>query len=272
MAVDPLWFTRRGGREAGAEFTGGEGIQGAEAGGKLDVGQAALAMQPPEKICRGEIVFREVALLTAGNQVAPGIVPELCKRDDVIQAAGCGGNAAQAIKAAPAFSGVNGPAQPRGFQEVEIVAIECARTACGAAGNLAWASRGNLVGDAYLDHVTHPVALHQAQDAVRDQAAHSLAYGLRGKVRTTSEPGEGKLEPKLSLEAAVADKMSVDRSVDGGQAQTRDQEVLELFPHLFGIRFFGWHGSVQKKNWFLASAQKRKKRPTRKDGVWGTRC
>ena len=111
-------------REARAEFAGGEGIQGAEAGGKLDLGQAALAMQPPEKICRGAIVFLAVALVTAGNQVAPGIVPELCKRDDVIQAAGCASNAAQAIKAAPAFSGVNGPAQPRGFQEVEIVEIE----------------------------------------------------------------------------------------------------------------------------------------------------
>src|SRR5258708_11978157 len=115
MAPDPFW------REARAEFAGGEGIQGAEAGGKLDLGQAALAMQPPEKICRGEIVFLAVAFLTAGNQVAPGIVPELCKRDDVIQAAGCGSNAAQAIKAAPAFSPVHDPSQLLPFQRVQIV-------------------------------------------------------------------------------------------------------------------------------------------------------
>ena len=205
-------------REARAEFAGGEGIQGAEAGGKLDLGQAALAMQPPEKICRGEIVFLAVALVTAGNQVAPGIIPELCKRDDVIQAAGCGGNAAQAIKAAAPFSGVNGPAQPRRFQEVEIVEIERASTACGAAGNLAWASRANLAGDAHLDHVTRFAALHQAQDAVPNEAAHRLADGRSGKVRTTSEPGEGELQPKLSLEAAVADEMRIDHPVDGGQA------------------------------------------------------
>src|SRR6267378_5599782 len=205
-------------REARAEFAGHEGIQGAEAGGKLDLGQAALAMQPPEKISRGEIVFLAVALVTAGNQVAPGIVPELCKRDDVIQAAGCGSNAAQAIKAAPAFSGVNGPAQPRRFQEVEIVEIERASTACGAAGNLAWASGANLAGDAYLDHVTRFAALHQAQDAVPNEAAHRLADGRSGKVRTTSEPGEGELQPKLSLQAAVADEMRVDDAVDGAQA------------------------------------------------------
>src|SRR6266446_572369 len=203
--------------KARAQFAGGEGIQGAEADGKLDLGQAALAMQPPEKITRGEIVFLAVALVTAGNQVAPGIIPELCKRDDVIQAAGCGSNAAQAIKAAVAFSGVNGPAQPRRFQGVEIVEIERASTACGAAGNLAWASGANLVGDAYLDHVTLFAALHQAQHAVTDEAAHCLADGRCGKVRPTSEPGEGELEPKLSLQAAVADEMRVDHPVGGGQ-------------------------------------------------------
>jgi len=40
MAPDPFW------REARAEFAGGEGIQGAEAGGKLDLGQVA-----PEASC-----------------------------------------------------------------------------------------------------------------------------------------------------------------------------------------------------------------------------
>jgi hypothetical protein len=54
-------------REARAEATGNEGIQGAEAGGKLRGGEAALAMQPPEKICRAEVVFLGVALVAAGN-------------------------------------------------------------------------------------------------------------------------------------------------------------------------------------------------------------
>src|SRR5260370_11447870 len=40
MAPDPFW------REARAEFAGGESIQGAEAGGKLDLGQVA-----PEASC-----------------------------------------------------------------------------------------------------------------------------------------------------------------------------------------------------------------------------
>jgi hypothetical protein len=233
MAPDPFW------REAKAEFTGGEGVQSAEAGGELDVGKAALAMQPPEKICRAEIVFLGVALVAAGNQVAPGIVPELYQRYDVIQAAGCWGNAAQAIKAAPAFSGVNGPAQPRGFQEVEVVEIESASTAFCAAGNVAWASGANLTGEAHLDQVTGFAAFHEAQDTVGDEAAHRPANGVVGETGTTSEPEDGELEAKLSFQTAVAEEMRVDHAVGGGQAQARDQEVLELFPHLFGIGFFG---------------------------------
>jgi len=81
MAPDPFW------REARAEFAGGEGIQGTEAGGELRGGEAALAMKPPEKIRRGEITFLDVAFLTAGNEIAAGIVAELCAGDDVIEAA-----------------------------------------------------------------------------------------------------------------------------------------------------------------------------------------
>jgi hypothetical protein len=75
------------GREARAEFTGGECVQGAEAGGKLRGGEAALAVERPEKIRGGEIAFVDVAFLTAGNEIATGIVAELCTGDDVIEAA-----------------------------------------------------------------------------------------------------------------------------------------------------------------------------------------
>ena len=81
MAPDPFW------REARAEFAGGEGIQGTEAGGELSGGEAGLAVDPSEKICRRKIAFLDVAVLTAGNEIAAGIVAELCAGDDVIEAA-----------------------------------------------------------------------------------------------------------------------------------------------------------------------------------------
>jgi hypothetical protein len=76
------------GRKARAEFAGGEGVQGAEAGGKLEVGEAAVAVKPAEKIRGAEVAFVDVAFLTAGNEIAGGIVPHLDTRDDMVEAAG----------------------------------------------------------------------------------------------------------------------------------------------------------------------------------------
>ncbi len=83
---------------------------------------------------------------------------------------------------------------------------------------MAWASGANLTGEAYLDQVTGFAAFHETQDTVGDEAAHSPANGVVGETRTTSEPEDGELEPKLSFEAAVAEEMRVDDAVGGGQA------------------------------------------------------
>jgi hypothetical protein len=114
---------------ARAEFAGGEGVHGAEAAGKLGVGQEALAMEPPKKIGGGEVAFLDVAFLAAGNEVAAGIVAELGTGDDVIEAASKGGKAAETIKATAAFSRMDGAAQSGMFQEVQIIEIEGASAA-----------------------------------------------------------------------------------------------------------------------------------------------
>jgi hypothetical protein len=205
-------------RKARAEFAGGEGVQGAKAGGKLDLGEAAVAMKPAEKICGGEIAFLDITFLTAGNEVTAGVVSELRQRDDVIDAASCGSKAAQAIKAAAAFSDMNGSPERRRFEEVEIVEIEAARTDSGAAGKPAWASGANLIGEAHVDHMTSFAAFHEAQDTVGDEAAHSPASGVVGETGTASEPEDRELEAKLSFEATVAEEVRVDDAVGGGQA------------------------------------------------------
>jgi len=86
-------------------------------------------VEPPEKIRGGKIAFVDVAFLTAGNEITAGIVAEFRTGDDVIEAADCGSDAAQAVKTAPAFSGMNSAAQRRMFQPVEIVEIEGASMA-----------------------------------------------------------------------------------------------------------------------------------------------
>ena len=36
-------------------------------------------------------------------------------------------------------------------------------------------------------------------------------------------------------------KMRIDRAVDNGEAQPRHEMILELFPDVFGVRFFVFH-------------------------------
>jgi len=78
-----------------AELAGGEGVEGAEAGGEFGGGQAALAVEAAEKI-GGGFPFLGVAFHAAGDQVAVGTAPRPRLRHDVVQALdrrrGCGAN------------------------------------------------------------------------------------------------------------------------------------------------------------------------------------
>jgi len=42
----------------------------------------------------------------------------------------------------------------------------------------------------------------------------------------------------------VAQKTRIDGAVDNGEAQPRDEKILELFPDEFGVRLFDFHGSA----------------------------
>jgi hypothetical protein len=75
-----------GRRERRTEFRGGEGVQGAEAAGEFDGRQAALAVEPAEKIPGGALPFLGVAFQAAGNEIAVGIAARLDARHDVVQA------------------------------------------------------------------------------------------------------------------------------------------------------------------------------------------
>src|SRR6266849_328696 len=74
----------KGLRKRRAEFAGGEGVEGAKAGGGFGGGQAALAVEAAEKIGGGGFPFLGVAFHAAGDQVAVGIAPRPRLRHDVV--------------------------------------------------------------------------------------------------------------------------------------------------------------------------------------------
>jgi hypothetical protein len=78
----------------------GQGVQGAEAGCEFDRRQAALAVEPAEKIPGGAFPFLRVAFRAAGNEIAVGIAARLDARHDMVKTANQGGE----IRASDIFS------------------------------------------------------------------------------------------------------------------------------------------------------------------------
>jgi hypothetical protein len=70
-------FRRLPSREAGAEFSGGQIIQGAEAAAELGVAQAVLAIERSEKLFGGVFPLLRVEIHAARDEVAVGVAARL---------------------------------------------------------------------------------------------------------------------------------------------------------------------------------------------------
>jgi hypothetical protein len=100
------------------DLAGGEGLEGAEAGGESGGGQASLAVEPAEKIVGRLFPFLGVAFHAARDQVAVGIVSQVRSRHDVVQALHRRRGPAQAVEALAALACVDGFSQRLAVQKV----------------------------------------------------------------------------------------------------------------------------------------------------------
>lgn len=110
----------RGG-ELGAEFAGGEVVEGAEAAGEFDRGEAAPAIEPTQEIRGGAFAFLRIAFPTNGDEVAVGIVAGPRDGHDMIEAPGVRADLAQAIKTEATLTSVDCLAQPLAFLEIHFI-------------------------------------------------------------------------------------------------------------------------------------------------------
>src|SRR5258708_3730931 len=130
-----MWGFVEGGvgvEEGRGELAGSEGVEGAKAGVEFGGGQAALAVEPAEKIGGGTLAFERIAFETGRNQVAIGVVPGAGAGHDVVEALDARVGAAQTIKTMAAFGEVDGLAQGAGLEEVELSQVGGWRRAGGA--------------------------------------------------------------------------------------------------------------------------------------------
>jgi hypothetical protein len=161
----------------------------------------------------------------------------------MIEALHCGREPPHAVKALAALAGVDGIAQRLGFEKIRLFEAGTARHSGWAAfiGSIG-TDRANLSRQTHFDHMAGFGAFHQAQNAQTDEAADGLTHGPAGNAHAAGEPSDGKVEPELPFEAAVAQEMRIDSAVDDRQAKLRNDEVFQLFPDEFSIRFFVFHG------------------------------
>src|SRR6267142_230983 len=168
------------------ELAGGEGVEGAEAGGEFGGGQAALAVEAAEKIVGRLFSFLGVAFHATGDQVAVGIAPQPRLRHDVVQALDRRGGPAQTVEALAALARVDGLSQRLAVQKVRFLEIHRRAGARafflggGPAFDTIQPHGANLAGQPHLDHVPQFAALDHAQGTVRDEAADRLTHGSRG--------------------------------------------------------------------------------------------
>jgi hypothetical protein len=229
------------------ELAGGEGVEGAETVVEFGRGQASLAVEPAEKIGGGTLAFERIAFEAGGNQVAIGVVARLDAGDDVVEALDARVGAAQTIKTMAAFAEVDGLAQGAGLEEVEFFEVGGLRGG-GADGDGARTMAPNLIGQEDVNDVAGFAATDEAERTEDDETADGFTDGAGADADAAGEPGHGEAELELAFETAVAEEMRIDSAVGDGQAKARKEEVLELYPKMFDIQFFAFHGGSLKRS------------------------
>jgi len=95
--------------------------------------------------------------------------------------------------------------------------------------------------------VTDVCAFDQTQNAFIDEPAHSLARTPACNAHVVGQPYNGKAQPELALEAAVAEQMRIDRAFEGGEFEARREKVFEFFAHLYSVDLLGFHRFVLRR-------------------------
>src|SRR5437660_8123691 len=95
--------------------------------------------------------------------------------------------------------------------------------------------------------MTDVCAFDQTQNAFIYEPAHSLARTSACNAHVVGQPYNGRAQPELALEAAVAEQMRIDRAFEGGEFEARREKVFEFFAHLYGVDLLGFHRFVLRR-------------------------
>jgi hypothetical protein len=243
-------LTDRRRRENGAEVAGGEGVERLETANQIDPGYTAFTVEGAQKVGGGALALAGVAFAAARDQIAVRVGTEPGAGYDVIEALEVRADVAEAVKADAAFASVDGLAKFGGAHKIGFLEVAAGgrrndRARLGSASE----SAGNLFRQPNVHHVARFAAVDQTQSAVLHEPAQRGAYGFHGEAKIPRQPNHGKMKARLAFKAAVPEKMVINGSVGGGEAQTRGKSVLELLADKFGVGLFGLHDEIRQMEW-----------------------
>jgi hypothetical protein len=231
---------RRG--ENGAELAGGEVVERLETAKQLGAGYTALPVEGAQKVGGGALALAGVTFPAARDQVAVRVGTELGAGYDVIEALHLRAGAAETVKADARFASVDGLTELGSSHKIDFLEVAAVRRgndrACLGSAS---ASAGNLFRQPNVHHVARLAALDQPQGAVLYEPAQRGAHGFLGEAQIPRQPNNGKMKARLAFKAAVPEKVVINGTVGGGEAQTRGKSVLELLADEFGVGLFGFH-------------------------------
>jgi hypothetical protein len=232
------------GGKGGAEFAGGEGVEGAEAGGEFGAAEAILAEEAAQEVLGRNLALAGVAFHAAGHQIAVGIAAAASTWNDVIETADGGWKPVEAIKTKATFAAVEWTPQATGLRKIGVLEIGDGLEAAKARGDAAEASGTDFARGTQLDQMAVFGAFEDAENATRSQATDCRTHRAGAQVGAAGEPGHGETEAGLALEEGVAEKVRVDGAVGDGEAKPGDEDVFEMLPERCGVEFFVVHGWV----------------------------
>jgi hypothetical protein len=255
----------------GAELAGGEVVERLETANQLDAGYTAFTVEGAQKVGGRALALAGVAFPAARDQVAVRVGTELGARYDVVEALYFLADAAEAVKADAPFAGMNGPAVLGSAHKIDFLEVTAGGRRNGRERLGSASSAGNLFRKPNVHHVTGFAALDQTQCAVLHEPPQRGAYSIHGNPKIPRHPNHGKTKARLALQAAVPEKMVINGSVGGGEAQTRGKSVLELLADKFGVGLFGFHEEIQEREW-NAKRRQRRNTPTKPGQAPNTRA
>jgi len=86
--------------------------------------------------------------------------------------------------------------------------------------------------------VTEFGAAEQTQGTAIQKTPKRRAGGAIGNTDSAGQPRHGKAKMTLPFQAAVAEEIGIDGTVDDVEFEARNEQVVDVFPHHDHIDFF----------------------------------